>query len=99
MMIEALIFVFFQSMAMNGFSQAMDEGMILNPYKKWLQRRPKWFGYPMGICIKCLASIGGTITFWPAVLYGVGFRPIDFFAWGMDIFVLVFLNAYFYKKG
>jgi hypothetical protein len=98
-MIEAFIFVVLQSMAMNGFQQAMDEGMILHPYKKWLQRRPKWFSMPMGLCVKCLASVGSLVTFWPVVLYSYGFKPFEFFAWGMDIFVLVFLNAFFYKKG
>lgn len=98
MMLELLIFVLFQGLAINGFQQAMDEGMILNGYKNWLKNRKSWFGKPMGLCIRCMASIGGTITFWPSVLYGFGFKPIEIFAWLFDIFVLVSVNWILYKK-
>lgn len=99
MMTEAIIFALIQSLAINGFYQSMEEGMIFNPYKKWLQRLPKWVGYPMGLCIKCMASVGSAVTFWPTVLYLYGWHPFEIFAWGVDIFVLVFLNIFFYKKG
>jgi|ERR1700733_2714703 len=98
MMLEALIFVVLQSLAINGFQQSMDEGMVLNPYKKWLQKQPKWFGMPMGLCIKCMASVGSIVTFWPAVLFVYGWHPMEVFAWIMDIFVLISLNSYIYKK-
>jgi len=98
MMLEILIFVLFQGLAINGFQQAMDEGMILNGYKFWLKSKKSWFGKPMGLCIRCMASVGGSITFWPAALYGYGFRWVEVFAWVMDIFVLVYINFYFFKK-
>lgn len=98
MMTEILIFVLFQGLAINGFQQAMDEGMILYPYKKWLQRQKKWIGKPMGLCIKCSASIGGTVTFWPTVLYNYGWHSFEIFSWIFDIFVLVSVNWIIFKK-
>lgn len=98
MMLEILIFVLFQGLAINGFQQAMDEGMILNWYKNWLKKQKTWIGKMGGLCIKCASSVGGSITFWPAALYAFGFRPIEFFAWVFDIFVLVSVNWILYKK-
>jgi hypothetical protein len=98
MMTDILIFVLFQGLAINGFNQAMDEGMIFNRYKNWLKKRKSWFGKPMGLCIKCSASVGGTITFWPAALYAYGWRPIELFTWVFDIFVLVVINFWIFKK-
>lgn len=98
MMIDALIFVLLQGLAINGFQQVMDGGMIFNPYKKWLQKQKSWIGKPGGLCIKCLSSTGGTITFWPSALYCYGFHWFEIFVWIFDIFVLVYVNFYFYKK-
>jgi hypothetical protein len=98
MMIDFLIFVILQGLAINGFQQSMDEGMILNGYKNWLKKQKSWFGKPMGLCIRCMASVGGTITFWPAVLYEYGWRPIEIFAWVFDIFILISVNWILYKK-
>lgn len=97
MMFEILIFVLFQGLAINGFQQAMDDGMIFHPYKLWLQKRPKWFSKPMGLCVQCSASVGSIVSFWPAVLYIYGWKPIEVFAWFFDIFVLVALNRLIYK--
>jgi hypothetical protein len=98
MMVDILIFVFIQGLAINGFYMAMDEGMILNPYKKWLQKRKAWFGKPAGLCIRCMASMYGTLTFWPATVFAYGFRWIEVLAWIMDLFDLIYLNFYLYKK-
>ena|SRR5579872_1315136 len=98
MMLEIFIFVLFQGLAINGFYQAMDEGMILSEYKNWLKKQKKWFGKPMGLCIKCAASVGGTITFWPAALFAYGWRPIELFAWVFDLFVLVTINFWIFKN-
>lgn len=98
MMFDLLIFVLFQGLAINGFQQSMDEGMILNPYKKWLQKRRSWIGKPMGLCVKCMASIGSTLTFWPAALYCYGWHPFELFVWVFDILILVTVNFWIYKK-
>lgn len=98
MMLEALIFVLLQGLAINGFQQAMDEGMILHPYKKWLLKRKKWIGKPLGLCIKCSASVGSIVTFWPVALYLYGWHPFELFTWGFDAFVLISINWMIYKK-
>lgn len=98
MMIDSLIFVLFQGLAINGFQQAMEEGMIFNPYKKWLQKQKHWIGMPMGLCVRCMSSTGSVVTFWPAVLYRYGWHPTEVFAWVFDIFVLVSINFWIYKK-
>jgi hypothetical protein len=97
-MIDFLIFVLFQGLAINGFQQSMDEGMILNGYKNWLKKQKSWFSKPMGLCIKCSASVGGTVTFWPVVLYVYGWKPIELFGWVFDVFILVTVNFWIFKK-
>ena len=91
MMLSILIFVFLQGLAINGFQLSMDDGMIFNPYKKWLQKKKSWIGKPLGLCIKCMSSVGGSITFWPIVLYKYGWHPIEVFAGIIDIFILIYL--------
>lgn len=98
MMTEILIFVFLQGLAINGFNLSMQEGMILSGYKTWLKKQKTWIAKPLGLCIQCSASVGGSITFWPAVLYVYGWRPIELFAWVFNIFVLVSVNFWIYKK-
>lgn len=98
MMVNALIFVILQGLAINGLSQSMGDGMILSGYKRWLKKQKEWIGKPMGLCVQCCASVGGTITFWPVVVYSFGFRWMELFAWIMDIFVLTYINLWLYKK-
>lgn len=98
MMLEIFIFVIFQSLAINGFEQSMGEGMILNFYKKWLQKQKSWIGKPLGLCIQCASSVIGGIIFWPAALYCFGYKPIEWYVWGVDILVLVSLNLFIYKR-
>lgn len=98
MMIDALIFVILQGLAINGFQLATDDGMILEGYKKWLKKRKTWVGKVGGLCIKCAASLGGSITFWPSALYAFGWKPIELFAWVFDMFVLVAVNFWIFKK-
>lgn len=98
MMTEALIFVLFQGLAINGFQQAMDEGMIFNPYKKWLQKMPSWIGKPFGLCVKCSASVGSIVTFWPTVLYCYGWHPFELYAWVFDALILISVNWIIFKK-
>lgn len=98
MMLELLIFVLFQGLAINGFHQAMDEGMVLNTYKKWLQRQKKWVGKMGGLCIRCAATIGSIVTFWPSALYGYGWHPFELFVWVFDALVLISVNWIIYKR-
>jgi len=76
----------------------MDEGMILNPYKRWLKKQKSWIGKPLGLCVKCSASVGSAVTFWPCTLFCYGWHPFEVFAWVFDIFVLVSISWFFFKK-
>lgn len=98
MMINAIIFVLFQGLAINGFQQAMEEGMILNAYRKWLKKKKSWIGKPLGLCIKCSASVGSILTFWPSILFMYGWHPFEIFAWGFDAFILISVNWMIFKK-
>lgn len=98
MMTEMLIFVLFQALAINGLYLSMEEGMILSKYRLWLKKQKTWIGKPMGLCIRCMSSVFGSVTFWIAALSAFGFRPIELFAWIMDVLILVYLNYWLYKK-
>lgn len=97
-MLDILIFVFLQGLVINGFQQSMEDGMILEGYKKWLKKQKSWIGKPGGLCIKCLSSIGGTITFWPVVLFMYGWHPVELFVWVLDMLSLVVVNFWVFKK-
>jgi hypothetical protein len=98
MIIDLLIFVLLQGLSANGIYLSMEDGMILNGYKAWLKKRPSWVGKPFGLCIKCMASSVGTVTFWPTCLFIYGWHPMEIFVWIMDLFLLVSVNWYIYKK-
>lgn len=97
-MIDFLIFVILQGLAINGFQQAMDEGMILNGYKNWLKKRKPWVGKIGGLCIKCSASIGSIITFWPTVLHFYGWNPFEILVWLFDALALISINWIIFKR-
>lgn len=97
-MIDWIIFLFLQGLFINGISLSMGEGMILSRYKNWLKKRHEWIGKPFGLCVMCMSSVFGTITFWPMILYIYGFRPIELFAWVIDCFSLVSISLWVYKK-
>jgi hypothetical protein len=59
-------------------------------YKNWV--KPCWG------CIKCMASVWGGITFWPVVVYLFGFHWVEIPIYVGDVFCLVYLNYFFYKK-
>lgn len=98
MMLDILVFVLLQGLAINGVHRSMDEGMILSWYRNWLKKQRSWIGKPMGLCIICMSSVGGTLTFWPTALYVFGWNPIEIFAWVFDMFILVYINFFLYKK-
>jgi|GEM_PF-2234799 len=58
--------------------------------KKW--SRPIWS------CVKCMSSVWGAITFLPLIIWLFGWHWIELFILCMDIFILVYLNWFFYKK-
>jgi hypothetical protein len=97
-MINFFLFVILQGLAINGFQQAMDDGMILSGYKSWLKKRKSWIGKMGGLCIKCSASIGSSITFWPTALYFYGWNWFEVLVWVFDALVLISVNWLIFKK-
>lgn len=110
--ISFFLFVLLQSIFINGVYisfQGNDEivdgklkmkGMILYPIGRWLKLNIKndFFLKPLFICIKCMASFYGTITFWPIVIYIYGFNLVEIYFFVLDIFCLVYMNFLLYKK-
>lgn len=61
-----------------------------NKHKMWAQ--------PLFGCIKCMASAYGAITFWPPVLWKFGFHFWEIPVFIADMFILVYLNYFLYKR-
>lgn len=58
----------------------------------------RYWSKPLYSCIKCMSSIHGALTYWPLVIYLFGFKWEEIPVYLADVFALVFLNYYFYKK-
>lgn len=87
-----------QAVFINGVQISMGEGMILNGFRNWAVSVSPVFAKPLGSCIKCMSSVWGAITYWPLVVHLFGFRILEIPVFLVDVFCLVFLNFYFYKK-
>lgn len=78
------------------------EGNIFYKVSLWFNKREnricKFLSKPLFNCIRCMASIWGTITFWVAVIPIIGFYPQEIIVWLFDILILVSLNWQIYKK-
>lgn len=87
-----------QALFINGVKESMKENNVLYFYDQWLRKLPDWFNKPMGICVKCMASVWGAVTYWPGVLmmFGWSWREVPLFI--LNVGVLIFLNFFFYKK-
>lgn len=98
LVISFFVFVLIQGLAINGVYEAMREKMILNFFRKWLLKQPSWIANPLGLCVKCMASVWGGIFFWGTVLPIFGFHFIEIWVYIVDVFVLVVVNFQVYKK-
>jgi hypothetical protein len=107
------IFVVLQSLAINGIHECFKgsewkdlnkgdtySGMIFYPIARWMKRNIKqqWILKPTVDCIKCASSFWGAITYWPIVLIVFGFYTVEILIFIFDMFILVYLNYFFYKK-
>lgn len=93
------VFVVLQSLAINGIHESMSEGQVLNPFKKWLSKYvSEYWMNPLGNCVRCMASVYGSITFWFLVVPIFGFYFIEILIFIFDVFILVSLNYFFYKR-
>lgn len=97
LVISFFLFVLIQGVAINGLYEATQEKMILHFYRKWLQKQPAWIGKPLGLCVKCMASVWGGILFWGTVLPIFGFSFYEIWIYIVDVFVLVVVNFQIYK--
>lgn len=94
-----ILFVIVQGLIINGIKESMNEGMILDKFGKWLKKTlgEYWFA-PFGGCIRCMASVYGTITYWPVVLIMLGWHWQELPLFVADVFCLVTVNWIIYKK-
>jgi hypothetical protein len=107
-----LLFTVTQSLIINGIFYCWEggcrkdltrgevcEGMIFYPFRRFLEKHiSEWWQKPLFKCVRCGASVYGTVTFWPIVLWVFGFQYWQIGIWIVDIFILVYLNYFFYKK-
>lgn len=112
-LIDFLLFLVLQSLVINGIFECFQGGCVndltkgkvcsgnifylISPSFFEKHRGKKWT-MPLWGCVRCMASVHGTITFWLAIYLFVGFDYREVFVWVGDVFALVFLNYYLYKK-
>jgi len=111
--ISFLIFVVLQSMAINGWHTCFEGGCVddINTGKKcsgnifysispsfFEKHKGKEWTRPLWGCVKCESSVIGALTYWPIVLCIFGFYPIEILVFIFDMFILVYLNYFMYKK-
>ena len=93
------LFIVLQSLAINGWHQSFQDEMIFNPIKKWLAKRVhKNILMPIIGCVRCESSIIGGVIYWTFVLLIFGFHKIEIPIFIIDVFILVHLNYFFYKR-
>lgn len=90
------IFVLLQGLFINGVNACFKEGMIFHKIGQPL--KDYFYAKPLYSCVRCMASWWGAMTFIPAYLYLFGRNwemiPLLIF----DIFILVTVNFWIYKK-
>jgi hypothetical protein len=97
-MLELILTILFISAFINGLYISMDEGMVLNPYLKWLDKKlvkkscdgvKYHFLYkPLGGCIACMSSTFGSLAYWVLV----PFTLQSLILWPLVVVALVFTN-------
>ena len=111
-LIAFFIFAVLQALAINGIHESMRgsclddiqrgricKGNILYPFKRKLEEyiSDYWMN-PLGNCVRCMSSLYGGITFWGTVIPIFGFHWIEVWIFVLDVFILVSLNYWIYKK-
>ena len=94
------VFVILQSLAINGLKECFNEGHIFYGAKQWMDKNIKaeWLKKEIYKCVRCMALIYGSISFWIFAIWLFGFNSIEVIVWVGDIFILVYLNFFFYKR-
>lgn len=107
------MFVLFQSFMINGVYycfqgaciQDMNKGKIckgnifyrISPTFFEKHKGKLWTQNLWG-CVRCMASVYGTLSYWPCALFCFGFHGWEIFVWLMDVFILTSLNYFVYKN-
>jgi len=98
-MITFLLFMLIQAMFINGVKESTGEGMILENPARWIREKlGTYWSKPFFGCIRCMSSVYGFITYWPAVLYKFGFEWWQVPVFIIDVFCLVYLTWFLYKR-
>lgn len=112
-LIEFLIFVFLQSLFINGWNESFKggcvknidgttrcDGMIFYKLKPsfFEKHKGKWWTLPLWGCVKCESSVIGCLTFFSFVLPVYGFEWVEIPIFVCDVFILVPLNWFVNKK-
>lgn len=78
---------------------AMEDGMILEGFGKWCRKTlGDYWSKPISSCIKCMSSFYSMITYWPLVLWIFGFSVWEIPLFVVNVFILVSLNWFIYKR-
>lgn len=95
-----ILFAIIQAFIINGYKESLNEGMILYGFSKFIENtiKSEYWRKPITSCVRCLSSTIGAITFWPFVLIVFGWHWQEIFIYISDVFVLVYLSWYFYKR-
>lgn len=62
------------------------------------KNRGKCWTMPLWGCYKCMASFWGFVTFWGTVLPLFGFYLFEIWVFIFNVFILVSINSWIYKK-
>ncbi len=108
-----VVYIFVQGVFINGLRELFNGGCVNDIAKGeicsgnlFYSISPKFFeknksrawSKPFFSCVKCMSSFWGSVTFWIPVLCLFEFKPIEIFAWVIDIVCLVTVNWVIYKS-
>lgn len=88
-----------QAVFINGVKACFEPNMIFAPLAERLKKiLPQWSQKQLFACVRCMSLVYGAITFWPTVIYVFGFHTAQLFIFVADVFILVHLNYFIYKR-
>lgn len=96
--LQFLLFTLCQSVVILGISNAAEKGYILERPAKYIQEKLGWFSKPIIGCVRCMSSFWGSATYWPVVVWRYGFEWWEVGIWVANIFALVYVNWFLYKR-
>lgn len=108
------LFVILQALSINGVHESMKgspikddinhkvsyQGNIVYMLAPRLFEKYKYryWAKPIFSCVRCMASMWGSLTYWPIIIILFGFNWIEVMVFVWDVPILVSLNYWIYKK-